>query len=218
MNINIEKKLSHIWIGPKPAPLKWMHTWRDKHPDWEYSIFTDEMLKSRRWKNQHLIEEYYNRKAWCGVSDLIRYELLYENGGFIAEADMICLEETTELFTSPPDHAYSCFEHEEGRPNFIQPIFACNPGNEFVKMLIDTLHPLRPDQLHHQPFRSTGNEFLSRFVPSWRHKLTIWPSHWFIPQFYAYGAPRYNGPDKVYADHMWGSTGMPWSKQYSDGV
>lgn len=216
--MSIEKKLSHIWIGPKPAPLKWMYTWRDKHPDWEYSIFTDEMLRNRRWKNQHLIEEYYRRKAWCGVSDLIRYELLYENGGFIAEADMICLEETTELFTSPDDHAYTCFENEEGRPNFIQPIFACNPGNEFVKMLIDTLHPLRPEQLHPQPFRSTGNEFLSRFVPEWRHKLTIWPSHWFIPQFYSYGAQRYNGPDKIYADHMWGSTGMHFSKSYSEGV
>lgn len=218
MNINIEKKLSHIWIGPKPAPLKWMYTWRDKHPDWEYSIFTDEMLKNRRWKNQHLIEEYYNRKAWCGVSDLIRYELLYENGGFIAEADMICLEETTELFTSPSDHAYTCFENEQGRPNFIQPIFACNPENKFVKMLIDTLHPLKPEQLHPQPFRSTGNEFLSRFVPEWRDKLTIWPSHWFIPQFYVYGAQRYNGPDKIYADHMWGSTGMHFSKSYSEGV
>ncbi len=216
--MSIEKKLSHIWIGPKPAPLKWMYTWRDKHPDWEYSIFTDEMLRNRRWKNQHLIEEYYNRKAWCGVSDLIRYELLYENGGFIAEADMICLEETTELFTSPDDHAYTCFENEEGRPNFIQPIFACNPGNEFVKMLIDTLHPLRPEQLHPQPFRSTGNEFLSQFVPSWRDKLTIWPSHWFIPQFYVYGAQRYSGPDKIYADHMWGSTGMHFSKSYSEGV
>lgn len=218
MNINIEKKLSHIWIGPKPAPLKWMYTWRDKHPDWEYSIFTDEMLKNRRWKNQHLIEEYYNRKAWCGVSDLIRYELLYENGGFIAEADMICLEETTELFTSSSDHAYTCFENEQGRPNFIQPIFACNPENKFVKMLIDTLHPLKPEQLHPQPFRSTGNEFLSRFVPEWRDKLTIWPSHWFIPQFYVYGAQRYNGPDKIYADHMWGSTGMHFSKSYSEGV
>ena len=68
METSIEKKLSLIWIGPKPAPLKWMYTWRDKHPDWEYSIFTDAMLKERRWYNQHLIEHYYNARAWCGVS------------------------------------------------------------------------------------------------------------------------------------------------------
>jgi mannosyltransferase OCH1-like enzyme len=216
--MNIEKKLSHIWIGPKPPPLKWMNTWRDKHPDWEYSVFTDDMLRSRVWRNQHLIEEYYYRQSWCGVSDLIRYELLYENGGFIAEADMICLEETTELFTSPHDHAYTCFENEKDRPNFIQPIFACNAGNQFVGMLIETLHKLKPSDLHYQPFRSTGNEFLSQFVPEWKDKLTIWPSHWFIPQFYTIESQRYSGPDKIYADHKWGSTGVGRSVSYLEGM
>lgn len=217
--ISIERKMKHIWIGPKPAPLKWMYTWRDKHPDWEYSIFTDSMLKNRRWKNQHLIEEYYRQRAWAGVSDLIRYELLYEEGGFICEADMICLENVEELLVSPKDHAYTCYENEKGRPNFIQPIFACNPGNELVGTLIDTLHQLKPNQLHPQPFMSTGNAFLSKFVPAWRDKLTIWPSHYFIPQFYINGAKRYDGPDKIYADHKWGSTGMGYNcVDYSQGV
>jgi mannosyltransferase OCH1-like enzyme len=219
MIINIEKKLSHIWIGPKPAPLKWMYTWRDKHPDWEYSIFDDAMLKQRRWINQDLIEHYYRAKAFCGVSDLIRYELLYEQGGFIAEADMICLENTDELFDSPPEHAYTCFENEKGRANNVQPIFACNPGNEFVKVLIDSLRLLRPGDLHVQPHKSTGNEFLAQFIPQYRDILTIWPSHYFIPQFYINGAKRYDGPDKVFADHKWGSTGMGFNcVDYSQGV
>ena len=219
MNVNIEKKLSHIWIGPKPAPLKWMYTWRDKHPDWEYSIFTDQMLRNRNWRNPRLIEHYYNNQAWCGVSDLIRYELLYENGGFICEADMICLENTEELFQSPEDHAYTCYENEKGRPNFVQPIFACNRENPFVGMVLNELSKLTPRDLHPQPFMSTGNAFLSKFIPEWKHKLTIWPSHYFIPQFYINGAQRYQGPDKVYADHKWGSTGMGWNcVDYSQGV
>jgi mannosyltransferase OCH1-like enzyme len=213
--MNIEKKLTQIWIGPKPAPLKWMHTWRDKHPDWEYSIFTDEMLRNRRWKNQHLIEHYYNTGKFQGVSDLIRYELLVERGGFWPECDMECLNNTDELFTSPAHHAYTCYENEIYRKNYVQPIMACNPGNEFVKLLVDTLHQLRADQLHPEPFRSTGNEFLSTVIIHHLDKLTIWPSHYFIPQFYLREAKRYNGPDKIYADHYWGSTGMPWTKQYT---
>jgi mannosyltransferase OCH1-like enzyme len=219
MKVSIEKKMSHIWIGPKPAPLKWMYTWRDKHPDWEYSIFSDSMLKNRRWYNQSLIEAYYNAKLWPGVSDLIRYELLYENGGFIAEADMVCLNNVEDLLQSPEDHCYTCFENEKGRPNFVQPIFGCNPGNPFIRMVLDELHKLRPQQLDPQPYKSTGNEFLARHVPAWREKLTIFPSHYFIPQFYVAGAKRYNGPDKIYADHKWGSTGMhAFCEQYSDGV
>ena len=219
IDINIERKIKHIWIGPKPAPLKWMYTWRDKHPDWEYSVFTDAMLRNRKWYNQHLIEEYYKQKAWCGVSDLIRYELLFEEGGFIAEADMICLENCDELFTSPKDHAYTCYENEKGRPDFVQPLFACNPGNLLVRDILDTLHVLQPAQLHPQPFMSTGNSFLSKFVPRYRNKLTIWPSHYFIPQFSMNGSQRYDGPEKVYADHQWGSTGMGFNcTDYSQGV
>tara|TARA_B110000503_G_scaffold123916_1_gene189950 strand:+ start:1310 stop:1960 length:651 start_codon:yes stop_codon:yes gene_type:complete len=216
--MNIEKKLTQIWIGPKPAPVKWMHTWRDKHPDWEYSIFTDDMLKARKWHNQHLIWHYYNTKKWPGVSDLIRYELLYEQGGFWPEADMTCLENTDELFTAPKHHAYSCFENEKGRGNNIQPIMACNPGNEFVKHVIDTLHEVLPHRLSPEPFRSTGNAFLAQHVPKFRDMLTIWPSHYFIPLFYIGGAKRYDGPDKVYADHKWGSTGHANSIAYDKAI
>ena len=216
--MNIEKKLTQIWIGPKRPPLQWMHTWQDKHPDWEYSIFDDSMLHNRKWHNQHLIDRYYAMQKWPGVSDLIRYELLYERGGFWPEADMTCLENTDELFTSPKNHAYSCYENEKGRQNFIQPIMACNPGNAFVKHVIDTLHILTPNELSPEPFRSTGNLFLSRHVPHWMHQLTVWPSHYFIPLFYIGGAKRYDGPDKVYADHKWGSTGHANSVAYSKGI
>ena len=195
-----------------------MHTWRDKHPDWEYSIFTDDMLKSRKWHNQHLIDHYYNTRKWPGVSDLIRYELLYERGGFWPEADMVCLENTEELFTSPKDHAYTCYENEKGRKDFVQPIMACNAGNQFVKDIIEVLHQLTPEELHPEPFRSTGNLFLSKHVNSWSDKLTIWPSHYFIPLFYVKGAQRYSGTDKFYADHKWGSTGHANSVSYEKGV
>jgi hypothetical protein len=128
------------------------------------------------------------------------------------------VENTEELFTSPEDHAYSCYENEKGRHNFIQPIMACNPENEFVKHVIDTLHILTPQELSPEPFRSTGNLFLARHVPHWTHKLTVWPSHYFIPLFYIGGAKRYDGTDKVYADHKWGSTGHANSITYDKGI
>lgn len=216
--MNIEKKLTQIWIGPQPAPMVWLNTWQDKHPDWEYSIFTDKMLRARKWHNQHLIDHYYNSRKWPGVSDLIRYELLHERGGFWPEADMVCLENTDELFTAPHDHAYSCYENEAGRHNYIQPIMACNRGNEFVKHIIDILRKVQPHQLSPEPFRSTGNAFLANHVVNWKDKLTIWPSHYFIPLFYHGSATRYSGTDKVYADHKWGSTGHANSVSYDKAI
>lgn len=213
----IEKKMYPIWIGPKAAPIKWLNTWKEKHPDWNYYIFTDEMFKARRWKNQHLIDHYYRTEKWCGVSDLIRYELLYEEGGFIPEADMECLNNIEELLIAPEDHCYTCYEHEIGRPGFVQPFFASNPKNELLELIINKLHILKPTDLHSEPFRSTGNEFLSKMVPLKSDKVTIWPSHYFIPQFYIKDSPRYQGPDKIYAEHYWSSTGMH-GKKYSEAI
>lgn len=216
--MNIEKKITHIWIGPNPAPERWMHTWRDKHPDWEYSVFTDDMLWKRKWYNQHLIEEYYRRKTWAGVADLIRYELIFERGGFWPEADSECLHRVDELFVSPPYHAYTVFENEKVLPKSVSPILAANPGNRFLDIILKKLHLLRPDQLAIKPHESTGNFFLANIIHHHRDKVTIFPSHYFIPQWYRQGSPRYNGPDKVYAEQHWGSTGMPWLKPYSAGV
>lgn len=207
----------HIWVGPRPAPVKWLNTWKEKHPDWNYYIFTDEMLKSRTFQNQHLINEYYNRGKFNGVADLVRYELLYEQGGFLPPADANCLHNTDELFTSPSDYCYSVYEQEQYRKGFISPIMASNPENTFVKALIDELHTLAPSQLSNQVWKSTGNEWLKHMIDKHNpSNITIWPSYTLIPNHYDKRIPRYDGPGKVYADQLWGSTGG--GKDYSEGA
>ena len=95
---------------------------------------------------------------------------------------------------------------------------AANPENVFVRHVIETLHKVRPEHLSPEPFRSTGNMFLAKHIPQFREMITIWPSHYFIPLYYIGGAKRYDGPDKVYADHKWGSTGHANSIDYGKGV
>lgn len=216
--MNVIKNMIHIWVGPKNPPTKWMDTWREKHPNWNYWVFTDAMLHERlhTFKNKHLIEEYYSRGKFSGVADLVRYELLHEVGGFIPPADAICLHNTDELFTSPEDYCYSVYENEKLRPGFISPIMASNPNNEFVKKLIDTLHESKAADLSDEVWKSTGNEWLSHMVPKHNPKITIWPSYTLIPKHYESGSRRYNGSGKVYADQLWGST--YGGKDYASGV
>ena len=217
--MNIEKKMTHIWIGPNPAPTRWMNTWRDKHPEWEYGVFTDKMLWARKWKNQSLIEEYYRRRKWAGAHDLIRYELIYERGGFWPAADSVCLHRVDELFTSPANHAYTVYENEKARPGYCSPILAANPDNEVVGAIVDELHKLKPHLLSNHPYISTGNKFLSTFLlPYIGTSVTIWPSHTLIPQWYGH-KKRYDGPGKVYAEQYFGSTGPALAiKGYKEGT
>jgi mannosyltransferase OCH1-like enzyme len=216
--MNVAKNMVHIWVGPKSAPTKWMNTWKEKHPDWSYWVFTDAMLheKLSTFKNKHLIEEYYQRGKFNGVADLVRYELLYEIGGFIPPADSACLHNTEELFTSPEDYCYSVYENEKLRPGFISPIMAANPNDDFVKTLIDTLYEVDPKDLKDEVWKSTGNEWLSHMTPKHNPKITIWPSYTLIPKHYEQRSKRYNGPGKIYADQFWGSTNG--GSDYASGV
>jgi hypothetical protein len=214
--MNIERKMTQIWIGNKPAPQKWMRTWKELHPNWQYNIFTQSDLESRKFKNQHLIDKYHKDGLFNGVSDLIRYELMYEQGGFFPEADSICLSNTEELFTSPKEYCYTCYEQEKIRPGYVQPILAANSDNEFLKQLIEELHSLRPEDLSRYPWESTGNAWLPKMISKYKPNITIWPSHFFIPKHYDRKSPQYIGTDKIYANHLWGSTNG--GTNYAEGI
>lgn len=202
--MNIPKNMIHIWIGPKLPPLQWMNTWKNKHPTWHYRIFDNQELESRKFINQHLINEYMRRKKYPGVADLIRYELLYEEGGFIPPADAICLENTEELWYEDKNICYTVYENEILRPNYVSPIYASNSKNDFIKTIIETLNKLSPKELK-SPWKSTGNKFLGELINKINPNIKIFPSHYFIPQHFE-SKEKYNGSDKIYADQMWGNT------------
>lgn len=204
--MNIPNTLWHIWIGPKSPPTKWMNTWSEKHPSWNYKIIDNQFFQDKKFYNQHLIDEYMNRSFYNGVSDLIRYEILYEFGGFMPPADAICLENTEELWTEELDYCYTVYENETIRPGFVSPIYAANKNNKFLEILINDLHSLKPHQLKNKVFQSTGNEYVAKMIKKYNPKIKIFSSHYFIPTHYTELNKRYNGNEKIYADQFWGST------------
>ena len=144
-------------------------------------------------------------KQYAGAADIIRYEYLYKYGGFIPPADAICLENTDELWDQPEDFCYTVYEHENWKPSFVSPIYACNPDNEFVGKIIKKLAEMNPLRASN-PYKTTGNEFLGYFIIQEQPKIKIFPSHYFIPAHFWDLTKRYSGDDKVYADQQWGST------------
>lgn len=200
----IPRSIGHIWIGPLAPPSDWMESWRAAHPDWTYRLFDNDYLTSRRFRNQAQINEYFRRGKYAGVADLMRYEILYEMGGFLPEADSICLHPVDELFTQAC--AYSVYEFPEGRTGMLSPFLACEPGNPVIGAVIDSLSTLAPEKMQ-MPWTTTGNGFLRSFLdahPRWKASVKIFPSHYFIPEHYK--GESYSGPDRIYARQMWGTT------------
>ena len=197
----IPKKLGHIWIGDKQPPLEWMETWKQKHPDWDYQLFDNSCLSSRRWRCEAQINEYMKRKQYSGVSDLMRYELLWEQGGFLPEADSICLRSVDELFVLPS--LYTAYQHETKAPGFVSPFYASGPGNSFLAQILNELSQLQPDRLL-RPFKSVGNRALRDLIKKWNPDVSIFPSYFFNPGYFK--GERYNGDGPVFAEQFWGTT------------
>ena len=207
--MNVVKNMVHIWIGHKQPPLQWMETWVEKHPDWTYRILTDEEYKDTDWVLKDHMKRYYDRQHYCGVADMIRYETLLKEGGFLPPADSVCLHPIDELLTEPARFCYTVYENEVLRPNFISPIQASNPDNIFVQKIINEIYKKDPDVMGKSAaFIETGNKFLGLLTKAQdlnKLGVKIWPSHYLIPQHFK-AEHRYDGPDTVYAEQMWGST------------
>ncbi|OOY08659.1 glycosyltransferase [Thioclava sp. F36-7] len=200
--MQIPKKLGHIWIGPLDAPTNWMNTWKHFHPEWEYTLYDEEFLRDADFETSSQIQEYIRRGHYSGAADLMRYEILWRHGGFLAEADSVCLRATDQLFEDNAE-LYTVYENEFVRGKLVSPILAAKPKNDFLRHLIDTLKEVPPTELD-LPWKETGNLFVARKIEELHPEIVIWPSHYFIPIHFT--GVEYKGNDPIYAEQYFGST------------
>lgn len=200
--MKIPKRLGHIWIGPKPAPVEWMQTWIDNHPGWEYTLWDNEFLRNGKFRTRRQIDEYMERGSYAGAADLLRYEILFEHGGYLAEADSISLEPVDELLADGGT-LYTVYENEFLRGKLVSPIMAAIPGHPFLDTILERLSAVPPEDLYH-PWKQTGNLFIAELIEELEPDIIIWPSHTLIPVHFE--GRVYRGPDKIYAHLIFGST------------
>ncbi|GHC62972.1 glycosyltransferase family 32 protein [Limoniibacter endophyticus] len=200
--MNIPKRLGHIWIGPKTPPSNWMQSWANKHPQWHYHLYDNAYLRDGNFRTRKQIDEYMKRGWYAGAADLLRYEILYKNGGYLAEADSICLHPVDELMLDGGT-LYTVYENEFVRGRLVSPIIAATVGNAFLDALLDRLAAVPVSELDH-PWKQTGNLFVAQLIEELRPEIVIWPSHTLIPEHYT--GVRYSGDGKVYARQLFGET------------
>lgn len=203
------KNMFIIWIGDKPAPIDNIASWRQHHPDWQFRVVGNDELYGRTWHNQGIIDTYLCEGRYPGVADVMRYELLYEEGGFCPPADAYCLRPTDALFAQ--GDAFAVYENEKVRPGLTSPLYACSRRNEFARLLVVSLPSVPPKRrgVSRAPVHVTGNYFMRKMIEKHRPNLTIFPSHYFIPIHFT--GKTYTGADKPYAVQLWGST-MQWKQ------
>ena len=108
----IPKTLHWIWIGPASFPLEsvnYVRSWLGKHPDWTCYFWTDReralphpslklrMIQDLKWEKGKLQECYNNSDNFGEKSDILRLEILYQEGGIYVDHDVKCLKSFDSL-------------------------------------------------------------------------------------------------------------------------
>ena len=202
----IPKIIHQIWLGSKPRPIGLMESCRRMNPGWEYRLWTDTNLP-QDFINQHHIDAMGRLQPHfpeAGQADIIRYELLHRQGGFFVDADSEFIRPLDDELTC--NDAFCCYENETARSGLLaNGYLASTRQNALMALLIKELQR-KESVVDEPPWKATGPLFLTHTVKKYAYKaLTVYPSHYFIPQHFTSDTP-YSGPGKVYCLQHWHST------------
>ena len=201
----IPKIIHQLWIGPKPAPTKFMDTWRDKNPEFTYIRWNEEEIKTRLLKLQ-CIEKIGEMEEINGKADIIRWEILYNYGGIFIDADSICIEPIDDMLMNTK--AFAGYEQEEIRKGLIATgTMGFPPKHPLVKKAIEWIenNDISVRKTQQRAWITVGPGLLTKMYNTGKfNDLTIFPSYYFLP-IHCTGL-EYKGHGKVYAYQEWGST------------
>lgn len=199
----IPRTLHVIWVGDDSRrPDNCIDTWRRHNPGWTLRVWGNDDLAGYGWVNARHMREMAGREL-NGVADLMRWEILYQEGGFVVDADSICRRPLEPwLFEG---EACACWENELVRPGLIAAGYVASvPDNPFFGQLVLDLQNT-PTVVDRRAWQSVGPQFLTDSVQAHGYSgLTIWPSHFFIPRHFT--GMTHTGGGAVFADQAWGST------------
>lgn len=199
----IPKQIHIIWVGDQnKRPDNCIRTWTDRNPSWQFRLWGNEDLAKYGWVNAPHIQQMARREL-NGVADLMRWEILYNEGGFVVDADSICVRPLEDWLLDA--EAFACWENEIIRPDLIAAGYvASGPRNPFFGQMVLDLQQ-QPTVMNGSAWQTVGPLCLTRAFRKYRYGgLSVLPSHMFIPEHYS--GLRYEGQGIVFARQEWATT------------
>ncbi len=143
-------------------------------PDWTILLWGNAELNEIKWHNRDHMNAMYDREL-NGVADMMRWEILYSNGGIVVDADSICLRPLDDALLNC--EAFACWENEIARPGLIAAgYFGCEAGNVFVKQIVRDI-AAEPSVTHDLAWKTVGPLRLTESYRKYGYsRLRIYPS------------------------------------------
>jgi len=179
----IPKIIHQIWLGDQGIrPNLLMETWKNLNPTWEHKIWTEENMP--RLRNQ---AQFDSVNELAGKADILRYELLFNYGGFFIDADSECILPLEDYLID--NDSFCCWENEITRTGLMaNGYLAATKHNKLIEQLILTISTMPVEALQKLPPKASwqvlGPMLLTKLAQNYE-KLVVYPSHYFIPKHYS---------------------------------
>ena len=172
------------------------------NPSYEIRVWGNNDLATYGWYLSNWMTEM-SKKELCAVADLMRYEILYREGGITLDADSICIRPLEDWLIETDE--FACWENEHLVPNLIAVgTMGGKRESPFFGQIIKDLSEENVDSSK-PAWVTTGPVRLTNAWKKYQFPLTIYPSHYFYPTHHS-GKLDYNGNGIVFSRQLWGST------------
>jgi mannosyltransferase OCH1-like enzyme len=193
----IPKVIHQIWLGDQSRrPSKLMETWKTLNPDWEHKIWTEENMPELQCQPQ-----FDAMAELAGKADILRYEILFNEGGFYIDADAECTKPLDDFFLD--NDSFCCWENEYTRTGLMaNGYLGAIKGNALMGLMINTIKQIPIQVMKDFPpltaWQTVGPSLLTKMIQHHTyHKIEVYPSHYFIPL-------HYTGVDQSYKKQIYG--------------
>ncbi|MES3499527.1 glycosyltransferase [Citrobacter portucalensis] len=202
--MRIPKKIHIVWIGDESKmPHAMIDTWVKLNPGWQIVLWRNSELNSTKWVNSKHIRAMMKSGRYSGAADIMRYEILYNHGGFAIDADSICIRPLEDwLFDS---QVCASMENEHAKPGLIaNGYLAAEKNSALIAEIIMDIES-KKNVLYALPWQVTGPQLLTDTFNRLKYSnITLWPSHYFIPKHWT--GIKYIGSGHVFGYQFWGTT------------
>lgn len=182
-------------------PVACINSWQEKNPTYEVAIWGNDDITQYPWLNRHKIEDMLAKKDYAGASDVMRYEILYNHGGVYIDADSYCVKPLEDWLLNC--EAFTAWEQEVVRNNLLANGFLGGvPKAPVWKACIDAVGT-KDCKENKLAWLITGPMLLTEVFFNTQPNLTIYPSHYFLPEHHTGYKSKVTG--NVFANHLWGS-------------
>lgn len=219
--MTIPKKLHIIWIGDETKrPDDWIKTWCDLNPAWELKLWGNHEYDTCGWVCKPQMDILRAAGLWAGVADIMRYEILFEHGGFYVDADSVCIRPLDDWLLD--NKMFAIYASEKYAPGLVANGFigslARHPVLQDMIAAIscikesDTyrwkLYKWRLQKRYVQPWRLVGPVLFTETIQKYPNMVNILPSILFNPKHCNDKYERVSTDERypIYARHFYGTT------------